>query len=126
MKKIIFAALILIALFALCGCGNKPAKVAQQFLNSVEKNDFEEARKLATQDSQDVLIYLQNLLANMTEEQRMEQEKKQHKILSTQITDETATVSYEEWIVTDPGNKTTQNLTLVKEDKEWKVKLSRK
>ncbi|MDP2172686.1 MAG: DUF4878 domain-containing protein [Candidatus Cloacimonadaceae bacterium] len=125
MKKTIIALLVLIVLIALVACGNKADKVARKFFDAMDKKDFTAAKQYASKQSQELLTFAEQFMKNLNEDQKGDMDDMKYNIVETKIEGETAIVTYEQWKKSDPGNKQSKTLNMVKEDGEWKVKLDK-
>jgi Domain of unknown function (DUF4878) len=117
-KSIAYISTLFATLIFLSGCNPGPKTVAQHFMNAVVKTNFEEAKKYATKDSQDMI----NLLANISNTVPQAKEKIRSAKVSVkdvQINGDKATVTF----YNKEENKE-QTLNLVKEDGQWKVSLN--
>lgn len=125
MRKILIAILVVIALFTLTACGNKAEKTAQSFLNAMEKHDFTAAKELATSDSQQLLTMAESFVSAMSEEQKSGMDKMKYQIKETKVTGDSAVVIFDEWDEKTPDSKKENELKMIKENGNWKVKLEK-
>ncbi len=125
MKKAILILLVLATLLIIAGCGQKPQNVADQFLTAMEKNDVETMKALSLEESHKTIEFIGMI-------QNDSKIISSHKIISTEIVDDVATVKYTVELTEEFKEETHQDeapqeetLTLVKVDGTWKVKIDK-
>lgn len=121
MKKLSLLLLVVIAIMGLTACGNKAENTAKSFFKALETQDFDTAKKLATEDGQQLLTLIQSMSESAPEEQKAELTKKRYNVLETIVEGDSATVKYEEYSTDNPDDKTTQELQMLKVEGSWKV-----
>lgn len=114
MKNLIFALPVLVALlFVACGGGGKkPKDVALAFANAMAKQDYDAAKKYATEDTQKVI----DLIKGMAGEKKPGKTPK-YVVVSEKISGETATVKLKN---TAEGDKESE-ISLKKVKGKWLV-----
>lgn len=109
MKRYLLAAAV--ALIAIQGCkSDSPKGVAEKYLNSFYKTQYEEAKEFATPETQNILDIFVQFSSMMTEAEKAEAAKISVSIKEVKdINDSTAEVTYTTTNIPSP-----QRLTLVK------------
>lgn len=132
MKNLIFALPVLVALlFVACGGGKKPKDVALAFANAMAKQDYDAAKKYATEDTQQFIT----MVKGMAGEEKPGKTPK-YVVVSEKISGETATVKLKntadgdkeseislkkvkgKWLVSDKQQMTNKDNTKKDENKE--------
>jgi PBP1b-binding outer membrane lipoprotein LpoB len=80
MKKLSLLLLVVIAIMGLTACGNKAENTAKSFFKALETQDFDTAKKLATEDGQQLLTLIQSMSESAPEEQKAELTKKRYNL----------------------------------------------
>jgi hypothetical protein len=110
---------VAVAVIAACGGGsNDPKAVAQHFLDALQKQDYAEAKKHATKESEEMLNTLESL-AEMGGD-AAKTEPKKVTISEVKEDGDNATATY-----TVEGEDGSQTLDLVKVDGDWKVEFAK-
>lgn len=125
MKKLLIVILLIATLMAIAACNSKakhPETTANAFLTAMEKKDFENAKNLATPESEGMLELIGSFMSSMNEE---EMGTFEHKILETVVEGDSARVSYEMWTTQSPDQRELQEIKLIKSDGKWKVSLEK-
>jgi hypothetical protein len=121
MKKLF--TIIAIACLTLISCsGNGPEGVAKSFLSHTNKGEMAEAKKYCDEKTASILGMAESML---TPERIEEMKKKNVKIdiVSSEVKDETAKVTYQ---LTSEGEKSDEKtLDLKKVDGDWKVTMNK-
>jgi hypothetical protein len=116
MKKII--GMLAMAL-CLVGCGKGPDNVAVRFFEAMRDGKYEAAMEMAAKDTKPLIGLMQGM---MTEDKRIEEFAGEYKAVETKIDGDTAKVKIEH---SKDGKSKTENVDLVKEDGDWKVKINK-
>lgn len=108
---------ILVLVIVSCGGGDTPKSVAENFLKSLNKMDYETAKKYGSEDTGKLLDMMSGFSKLMPDSARQERsfEMKEEK-----INGDKATVTY-----TASGEEGEQSLNLIKIDGKWKVAMSK-
>lgn len=107
--------LLISFLFACSSGGDSPKAVADNFLKSLNKMDYEGAKKYGTEDTGKLLDMIGGLAKMMPDSAKKE---KKYEIVDEKIEGDKATVNYKD----EDGSQT---LNLVKQDGKWKVAMSK-
>jgi len=121
MRNLRILLLVFLALVGLTACAKKPEPVAKAFFKALENQDFEAAKKLSTQEGQQLLSLIQSLTENVSEEQKAELLNTKYQVLDTIVDGDNATVTYERWEADSPESKESLTIQLKKIDGDWKV-----
>ncbi|MCB5259917.1 MAG: DUF4878 domain-containing protein [Candidatus Cloacimonetes bacterium] len=121
MKKMIILLLVMVAIFALAACGNKAESTAKAFFKALENQDFDAAKKLSTDEGQQLLNFLQEFSKNASEDQLSELKNTRYEILETVIEGDSAVVKYKQWNTETPDKIENHDLQMQKVDGAWKV-----
>lgn len=121
MKKMIILLLVMVAIFALAACGNKAESTAKAFFKALENQDFDAAKKLSTDEGQQLLNFLQEFSKNASEDQLSEIKNTRYEILETVIEGDSAVVKYKQWNTETPDKIENHDLQMQKVDGAWKV-----
>lgn len=121
MKKMIILLLVMVAIFALAACGNKAESTAKAFFKALENQDFDAAKKLSTDEGQQLLNFLQEFSKNASEDQLSELRNTRYEILETVIEGDSAVVKYKQWNTETPDKIENHDLQMQKVDGAWKV-----
>jgi hypothetical protein len=116
-KKSLALAVLTTASLFLVGCfGDKPEKVAQQFMDHLSKKEFDKATELATPESAQMI----NLMAMMSAGQK---DTKEEKITVTdcKVTEETASCTTKG----PDGKEQPGAIDMKKVDGDWKVHMAK-
>lgn len=119
MKQLIaLIALGAMFVFGACQTNSTPEEVVRQWQAYIDSNNFEEAKKLSTQATADLL----DLLAGMIPPEMMEEQMGKTEVLevSCEIEGEKATCSCR---INYDGQEETDDFFLVMEEGQWKVDL---
>lgn len=113
MKNLIFAWLALNMFWLIaCSSGKKPKEIAIAFSEAMAKQDYETAKKYATEDSQKFI----DLMKGMAGEKKQDKAPK-YVVVSETISGETATVK-----IKDTANNNTENeIYLKKVEGKWLI-----
>lgn len=106
------------ALIAGCSGNGGPEKNAKAFLQSLEAEDFEGAKKVSTDETHKLLDLIKMMSSDKPKTEGGE--KKDIKVSPCKIDGETATCEY---CCDENGNS--QQLTLLQKDGEWKVNMTK-
>ncbi len=118
-KSFMAAALSLLVLVSGCSMFNdSPSKVAENFLNAIDQQRFDDAQKFATPET----VKMLDVLAGFAKMTKKKEKSEMHRfeILNEEIVEDTATVIYK---VKDEDGE--QSLKLVKVEGKWLVSLSK-
>lgn len=121
--KISFRPLLLVAFlsFMLVSCSkNTPKEVAKTWLTGFNHMDFEDAIKLSTQDTKNLLSSLEELTKGVSDSGKSEVKKIKVSIKDVKEEGDKAVVTY-----TSSDNPTEQKLNLVKENDKWLVQFTK-
>jgi hypothetical protein len=114
MKKDLRHLIPFLIFFVLVACtGNSPKGVAEEYLKAFNKQDYEKAKKYATEDTQKLLDMFTNLAALTPDSLKRDLD---FKVTGERIQGDTAYVEYK-----SEGSDKLQSLTLRKVDGKWKV-----
>lgn len=113
--KLVFYSLLLALLLVSCGA-NKPDKVAVKFLEASAQKNYAEAKKYCDNSSAELL----DMVSSFSEISGEKPEESLISILSSDIKDDMATITYK----TDKSEEE-KKLTLKKIEGEWKVALGK-
>ena len=118
MKKVFTGMLFALIIGALSSCSTSdaPKVVATKFLNAIADKNFEEAKKLATSESAQVI----DLVASFSQGANQTEEKPNFEVTSEKIEGEVATVMFK-----SAGKDKEESLKLRMVDKQWKVSMSK-
>ncbi len=108
---------VIVATLVACGGGDTPKSVAEKFLKSLNKMDYETAKKYGSEDTGkllDMMSGFANLMPDSAKQERSFEMKEE------KITGDKATVTY-----LASGEEGEQSLNLVKVDGKWKVAMSK-
>src|SRR6185503_13683982 len=112
---------LLVALFitilSSCEGGKSPKSVAENFLNAMNKFDFETAKKYGTEDTGKLLDMMSGFTKMMPDSARKEEK---YEMLDEKIEGEKATVTYRA-----EGREDPEKLDLIKVNGKWKVAMSK-
>ncbi len=125
MKKLIYLVLVILVLFSFTACEKKQAKVAREFLEAMDRHDYNRARELTVKSGHEILDMLESFTEGLSDEALDETSNTDFKITKTVVTGDSATVTYQYWEKSQPDSIDTVELPLVMEDGEWKVDLSK-
>lgn len=108
---------LLVCLAFLAGCNkNTPKEVARTWLNSFNHMDFEQAMKVSTNDTKNLLNSLNELTSGVSDSGKTEVKKITVSIKDVKEEGDKAVVTY-----TSSDNPTEQKLNLVKQNDKWLV-----
>jgi hypothetical protein len=116
MKTFLHWFLISFLFLTACSTGESPKKVATAFLNEINKQQFEEAKKLATPETGKMLDIMASLVALSSNKSLL---SKDFKIVNEEINGDAATVKYQE------EGKDIEFIKLIKKDQKWLVSVSK-
>lgn len=121
MKKLFIAAIIAVPLmFSNCkpnNSGGDPKAVLSQFFDALKKKDIAAAKKLATEDSKQLLDLMESGMAKMKDTADDEKfDKTKVEFGEPKIDGDRATIA-----VKEPKSNESMNFTLKKEKGDWKV-----
>ena len=108
---------VIVATFIACGGGDTPKSVAEKFLKSLNKMDYETAKKYGSEDTGkllDMMSGFANLMPDSAKQERSFEMKEE------KINGDKATVTY-----AASGEEGEQSLNLIKIDGKWKVAMSK-
>lgn len=125
MRKITRLIIVLLIAFALNACAEKPGKIAKEFLEAMERHDYETAKSLTTESGHEIISLLESFSEHMSDEQREETLDTRYKILRTDVDGDAAVAHYEYWSKSEPDSVSTGELPMVREEGEWKVNISK-
>jgi len=108
---------LLIFLIA-CSGSESPKGVAKNFLNAMNKLDFEGAKKYGTEDTGKLLDMMSGFIKMMPDSSKGRESKTE--MIAEKIDGEKATVTYKE-----EGKNEEMTLDLVKVEGKWKVAMSK-
>lgn len=122
MKKLIFLLSLLLAVsLVMESCNHSSPKVtAKKFLEAVKNNNYEEAKKYATKDSEQMLNMLSSFSSVMPQSYKDKMRNSHIDIKDVQEKDGIATVTY-----VNSEEKKEETLQLKKVEGKWKVVLSK-
>lgn len=107
--------------FALMSCNkNNPKDVAYTWLTGFNQMDFEQAMKLSTNDTKNLLSTLEELTAGVSDSGRTELKKIKVTIKDVKEDGDKAMVTY-----TSTDNPNEQILSLVKQNDKWLVQFTK-
>ena len=107
--------------FALMSCNkNNPKDVAHTWLTGFNQMDFEQAMKLSTNDTKNLLSTLEELTAGVSDSGRAELKKIKVSIKDVKEDGDKAMVTY-----TSSDNPYEQILSLVKQNDKWLVQFTK-
>lgn len=122
MKKLLGA---LAVALCLVGCGKGPDKAALNFFEALRDSDFTKAAEYAAKDTKPMI----NMMAAMATDPKFKESNEanelkgvEFKVLETKVDGDTAKVKME---AKKDGKAEAQDIDLVKEDGEWKVKMKK-
>lgn len=120
MKKTILSAFAIAFAWMMTSCssGDTPKVVATKFLTASSENNFEEAKKYATEETGQILDLVAGMAKSMGEDTK--KEKETFEVISEKIEGETATVTYKK-----SGEDSEQTMKLKKVSGDWKVSMSK-
>ncbi|MCK9557897.1 MAG: DUF4878 domain-containing protein [Candidatus Cloacimonetes bacterium] len=121
MKKISILLLVIVALLGLAACGNKAESTAKSFFNALENQDFDAAKKLTTEEGQQLLTLVEGFAQSAGEEQIADMKKNKYEVVETVIDGDSAVVKYRQWNTDKPDEKEDHDLQMKKVDGAWKV-----
>ncbi|HCM16460.1 MAG: hypothetical protein WCY87_02740 [Candidatus Cloacimonadales bacterium] len=121
MKKISILLLIIVALLGLTACGNKVESTAKSFFKALENQDFEAAKKLSTEEGQQLLTLIEGFAQSADEEQIADMKKTKYEIVETVVEGDSAVVKYRQWNTDKPEAKEDHELQMKKVEGAWKV-----
>jgi len=110
---------LLIVLIAACTTVDTPKSVAEKFMNALNKQDFETAKKYGTEDTGKLLDMMSGLAKMGASADTVSKERKVE-MLTEKIEGDKATVTYK---MEDKAGE--EPLSLVKQDGKWKVAMSK-
>lgn len=125
MKKLLYLVLVILVLFSFTACEKKQAKVAREFLEAMDRHDYDRARELTVKSGHEILDMLESFTEGLSDEALDEASDTDFKITKTVVSGDSATVTYQYWEKSQPDSIDTVELPLVMEDGEWKVDLSK-
>jgi ElaB/YqjD/DUF883 family membrane-anchored ribosome-binding protein len=99
---------------------NTPKEVAKTWLTGFNHMDFEDAMKLSTQDTKNLLNSLEELTKGVSDSGKTEVKKIKVSIKDVKEEGDKAVVTY-----TSSDNPTEQKLNLVKENDKWLVQFTK-
>ena len=112
---------VVIVPFALMSCNkNNPKDVAHTWLTGFNQMDFEQAMKLSTNDTKNLLSTLEELTAGVSDSGRTELKKIKVSIKDVKEDGDKAMVTY-----TSSDNPNEQVLSLVKQNDKWLVQFTK-
>lgn len=115
--------LLLVAILSLMlvSCSkNSPKEVAKTWLTGFNHMDFEDAMKISTQDTKNLLSSLEELTKGVSDSGKSEVKKIKVSIKDVKEEGDKAVVTY-----TSSDNPTEQKLNLVKENDKWLVQFTK-
>ena len=113
--------LVAIISFALISCNkNNPKDVAHTWLTGFNQMDFEQAMKLSTNDTKNLLSTLEQLTEGVSDSGRTELKKIKVSIKDVKEDGDKAMVTY-----TSSDNPNEQVLSLVKQNDKWLVQFTK-
>lgn len=113
MRKINLLLALLIT-FLLASCTKSPSSVAETFLNDLQNNKFEDAKKISTTEAQ---VIIDGIMKEGSS--NPESSKWTYKITNEETKGDIATVYFTNTPAGKPALK--QSVRLVKSDGDWKV-----
>ncbi|HHV37794.1 MAG TPA: DUF4878 domain-containing protein [Candidatus Cloacimonetes bacterium] len=125
MKKLLYLILVIVILFSFTACEKKQAKVAREFLEAMDRHDYDRARELSVKSGHEILDMLESFTEGLSDAALEENANTDFKIIKTVVKGDSATVTYEYWQKAEPDSIDIVELPLVIEDGEWKVDLSK-
>lgn len=118
LRQLLFVAIIP---FVLMSCNkNNPKDVAHTWLTGFNQMDFEQAMKLSTNDTKNLLSTLEELTAGVSDSGRTELKKIKVSIKDVKEDGDKAMVTY-----TSSDNPNEQVLSLVKQNDKWLVQFTK-
>jgi len=118
MKKELRHLIPCLLFFVLVACtGHSPKGVAEEYLKAFNKQDYEKAKKYATEDTQKLLDMFTSLAALTPDSLKRDLD---FTVVGERIQGDTAYVDYK-----SEGSSKLQSLTLLKVDGKWKVAASK-
>jgi hypothetical protein len=126
MRRFILLGLLLLTLFLLTGCGNKPQTTAKEFLTSVSVHNYTFAGQYVAMDSKKELNLIKERFDDLSTAERQDLPKKKFRITNILTEGNHATVEYEVTYAKVKGVASTEDpyngkLTLQNIDGVWKV-----
>jgi hypothetical protein len=120
MKKTIISAFAIAMTWMITSCssGDAPKTVATKFLTATAEQNYDEAKKYATEETGQVLDMVSGMAKAMGE--GTAKEKESFEVISEKIDGETATVTYKK-----KGEEAEQTLKLKQVSGEWKVSMGK-
>lgn len=97
---------------------NSPEYVSQAFLQHIQKLEFEEAKKYATEDTKMMLTFIANITKLVPDSQQIPTKQTDVIIQNCVVQGETAQCSY-------TANGKEQVIDLIKQDKKWLVDMKK-
>ena len=120
MKKLFYSlsALVFVALFMVSCNKNNPKDVADKWLTSFYHMDYEEAKKVSTDETKGLVNTFQELTRSLADSSKQEMKKIQVTIKDVKEDGDKATVTY----TTSEEDAKEQKLAMIKKDGKWGVK----
>lgn len=119
LMRVLVAAVCVVSMFGLAGCGNSPDKVAIKFAKCVSEADFDGASKYATKQTA-ALLELAKSMGKNEESEKMK--GADFEVVKSEVNGDKAKVTVK---TTKDGKSDEDDFTLVKEDGEWKVSIEK-
>ncbi len=113
--------LVILIAFTFFGCAPKPDKVAKEFLTAMQNNDVAAMKENATDESAKTIEFI----GMMQAEKKL---IKGFKIISSEVTGDSASVVYEVEANTeksDVAEDKQETMKLIKKDGKWKVHIAK-
>lgn len=123
MKKLFYSlsALVIAALFMVSCNKNSPKDVADKWLTSFYHMDYEEAKKVSTDETKGIVNTFQELTRSLADSSKQEMKKIQVKIKDVKEDGDKAVVTY----TTSEEDTKEQKIDLIKKDGKWLVQFSK-
>ncbi|MFM7813096.1 MAG: hypothetical protein ACKO66_01115 [Flavobacteriales bacterium] len=120
MKRTVISAFAIAFAWMMTSCsgGDTPKVVATKFLTASSENNYDEAKKYATEETGQVLDLVASMAKTMGGDTK--KEKETFEVISEKIEGENATVTYKK-----AGDDAEQTLKLKKVSGDWKVSMSK-
>ncbi len=123
MKKLFYSlsAVVFAALFMVSCNKNNPKDVADKWLTSFYHMDYEEAKKVSTDETKGLVNTFQELTRSLADSSKQEMKKIQVTIKDVKEEGDKATVTY----TTSEEDAKEQKLAMIKKDGKWLVEFSK-
>lgn len=127
MKKFFNLSLILLIVIALGACkgGDKPEKVAKEFLTALNKLDYEKAKTLGTEETGKMIDMIKMFSGNSDEAKLAENKKKAEnvkiEILNTEMQGDTAAVCQYKVSGIEGQEPKEEKIDLIKKEGKWLI-----